>query len=96
MKTYVCVVCGHIYEEAAGDPAHGIEYASFEIDQGTDDVEGENLEAIIGHFHLLFCWSGVALGFDDRRSFPRFLLRLGHDDGVFGMKGDGEFTADRR
>ena len=24
MKTYVCVVCGHIYEEAAGDPAHGI------------------------------------------------------------------------
>ena len=24
MKTYVCVVCGHIYEEAVGDPAHGI------------------------------------------------------------------------
>ena len=38
----------------AGDLAYGIEHASFEIDQGTDDVEGENLEAIIGHFHLLF------------------------------------------
>ena len=24
MKTYVCVVCGHIYAEAVGDPAHGI------------------------------------------------------------------------
>jgi rubredoxin len=24
MNTYVCVVCGHIYDEAAGDPAHGI------------------------------------------------------------------------
>ena len=32
---------------SAGDLAHGIEHAGFEIDQGTDDVEGENLEAII-------------------------------------------------
>jgi rubredoxin len=24
MNTYVCVVCGHIYEEAEGDPANGI------------------------------------------------------------------------
>ena len=25
MKTYVCDVCGYIYDEAAGDPDNGIE-----------------------------------------------------------------------
>jgi rubredoxin len=24
MKVYMCVVCGYIYDEAAGDPDHGI------------------------------------------------------------------------
>lgn len=24
MKTYQCIVCGHIYDEAAGDPDQGI------------------------------------------------------------------------
>lgn len=24
MKTYQCLVCGHIYDEAAGDPEHNI------------------------------------------------------------------------
>lgn len=24
MKKYVCTVCGHVYDEAAGDPEHGI------------------------------------------------------------------------
>lgn len=24
MKTYVCIVCGFVYEEAQGDPEHGI------------------------------------------------------------------------
>lgn len=24
MKTYMCVVCGFIYDEAKGDPEHGI------------------------------------------------------------------------
>lgn len=24
MKTYQCVVCGFIYDEAAGDPEHGL------------------------------------------------------------------------
>lgn len=24
MHTYVCVVCGHIYDEVEGDPANGI------------------------------------------------------------------------
>ena len=40
----------------ARNPAHGLQHAGLEIDQGTDDVEGENLEPIIGHFHL-WCWT---------------------------------------
>ena len=24
MKVYVCAVCGYVYDEAEGDPAHGI------------------------------------------------------------------------
>ena len=24
MKKYVCTVCGYVYDEAAGDPEHGI------------------------------------------------------------------------
>ncbi len=24
MKRWVCVICGHVYDEAAGLPAHGI------------------------------------------------------------------------
>jgi rubredoxin len=24
MKTYMCVICGHVYEEAKGDPERGI------------------------------------------------------------------------
>ena len=24
MNVYVCVVCGYVYDEAEGDPAHGI------------------------------------------------------------------------
>ncbi len=24
MKKYVCEICGHVYDEAAGDPEHGI------------------------------------------------------------------------
>jgi rubredoxin len=24
MKVYQCIVCGHIYDEAKGDPEHGI------------------------------------------------------------------------
>ena len=24
MKVYVCVVCGYVYDEAKGDPEHGI------------------------------------------------------------------------
>ncbi len=24
MKTYQCIVCGYIYDEAQGDPEHGI------------------------------------------------------------------------
>jgi rubredoxin len=24
MKTYQCIVCGFVYDEAAGDPEHGI------------------------------------------------------------------------
>ena len=24
MKTYICIVCGHVYSEALGDPEHGI------------------------------------------------------------------------
>lgn len=24
MKKYICTVCGHIYNEAVGDPEHGI------------------------------------------------------------------------
>lgn len=24
MKTYVCIVCGYVYDEAKGDPEHGI------------------------------------------------------------------------
>ena len=23
-KTWICVICGYVYDEAAGDPAHGI------------------------------------------------------------------------
>jgi rubredoxin len=25
METYVCLVCGYVYDEAAGDPDYGIE-----------------------------------------------------------------------
>ena len=24
MKKYVCEICGHVYDEAAGDPEHGV------------------------------------------------------------------------
>ena len=24
MKTWICVICGHVYDEAEGDPARGI------------------------------------------------------------------------
>jgi rubredoxin len=24
LKTWICLICGHVYDEAAGDPAHGI------------------------------------------------------------------------
>ena len=24
MKKYVCTVCGYVYDEAAGDPEHGL------------------------------------------------------------------------
>ena len=24
MRSWMCVICGHVYDEAAGDPAHGI------------------------------------------------------------------------
>lgn len=24
MKTYVCIVCGYVYDESKGDPEHGI------------------------------------------------------------------------
>jgi rubredoxin len=24
MKTYICVICGYIYDEATGDPDHGL------------------------------------------------------------------------
>jgi rubredoxin len=24
MKTWICLICGHIYHEADGDPEHGI------------------------------------------------------------------------
>ena len=24
MRTYQCIICGYIYDEAAGDPEHGI------------------------------------------------------------------------
>jgi rubredoxin len=24
MKTWICLICGHIYDEAAGDPEHGV------------------------------------------------------------------------
>jgi len=23
-KTWICVICGHVYEEAKGDPDHGL------------------------------------------------------------------------
>jgi rubredoxin len=25
MKTYMCVICGYVYDEAKGDPDHGLE-----------------------------------------------------------------------
>ncbi len=25
MKSYICLVCGHIYDESAGDPDNGIQ-----------------------------------------------------------------------
>jgi rubredoxin len=25
MKTYMCVICGYVYDEAKGDPEHGLE-----------------------------------------------------------------------
>ena len=24
MKTWICVICGHVYDEADGDPARGV------------------------------------------------------------------------
>ncbi|MEI8299214.1 MAG: rubredoxin [Pseudomonadota bacterium] len=24
LKTWICLICGHVYDEAAGDPTHGI------------------------------------------------------------------------
>jgi rubredoxin len=24
LKTWICLICGHIYDEAQGDPAHGV------------------------------------------------------------------------
>ena len=24
MKTWICLICGHIYDEAQGDPEHGV------------------------------------------------------------------------
>jgi len=24
MRTWICLICGHIYDEAAGDPEHGV------------------------------------------------------------------------
>jgi rubredoxin len=24
MKTWICLICGHVYDEAQGDPEHGI------------------------------------------------------------------------
>ena len=35
-KTYVCIVCGFIYEEALGDPEHGIKPGTLWTDVPAD------------------------------------------------------------
>src|ERR1700738_4882368 len=38
------LVVAELGRALAGDLAHGAEHAGFEVDQGADDVKGENLE----------------------------------------------------
>ena len=38
MKKYVCDVCGWVYDETAGDPAHGIAHGTKFEDLPTDFV----------------------------------------------------------
>src|SRR5437762_13205648 len=47
----------------AGDPADGAEHAGFEVDQGADDVEGENLEIAERHGSF-FSGAGAVLVMD--------------------------------
>jgi rubredoxin len=35
-KTYQCIVCGFVYEEAAGDPDHGIKAGTLWADVPAD------------------------------------------------------------
>jgi len=75
---------------SAGDLADAVEDAGFEVDQGADDVECENLEMAERHGSFF----SVALDFALDLTCDGCLRgHFRYDDGVLGVEGDGKAAA---